>query len=162
MIPRNNIGFSPTTWSARKDISINHSTGTSRIWYFNWKNLENGHNSESGKIVLREPSISLNTDRILANRSLKKLIWSVLDKTHVPDFPYSSPFAQNRNRKTVTSYSSEFLSWNIEWCAGDQICHLANILEAKMVSVVTKYINKPSLIKLCIIIINLLKIKEKK
>ena len=85
----------------------------------------------------------------------KKLIWSVLDKTHVPDFPDSSSFAQNLNRKTVTSYSSKFLSWNISWWFGNQIYNLKNILEAKMVSDIKKYIKKPSLIKLCIIIINL-------
>ena len=162
MIPHNKIGLSPTTWSTRKDISINHSTRASRIWICSWDNLEDGRNSKFEKIMLKEPCVSLNTGWILANCSSLKLIWYVLDKTHVPDFPYSSSLAQNLNRKTVTSYSSEFLSWNIWWWFGDQIFNMENILEAKMVSDITKYINKPSLIKLCIIIINLLKIKENK
>ena len=152
----------PTTWSTRKYISIIFSTKPSWIWICSWDNLEDGHNSKSEKILLKEPCVSLNTSQILENYSFSKLIWSVMDKTHVPDFPYSSSFSQNLNHKTVTSYSSEFMSWNIWWWFGDQICNLGNILEAKMVSVVTKYINKPSLIKLCIIIINLLKIKENK
>ena len=117
--------------------------------------------SKYEKIMLKEPYVSLNTSRICENHSSIKLIWSVLSKTHVSDFPYSSSFSQNLNRKTITSYSIEFLSWNIWWWFGDQIYNLANILEAKMVSDVTKYINKISLIKSCIII-NLLKIKEKK
>ena len=161
MIPHNNIGLSLTNWSTRKYISINVSTRASRIWICSWDNLEDGHNNKYEKIVLKEPSVSLNTSRILANLSFEKLFWSILDKTHVLDFPDSSSFSQNLNRKTVTSYSSEFLSWNFWWWFGDQIYNLENILEAKMVSDVTKYINKPSLIKLCIIIIKLLKINEK-
>ena len=152
----------PTTWSTRKYISINLSTKPSQIWICSWDNLEDDHNSKSEKIVLKEPCISLNTGWIWAKCSSIKLIWSILNKTHVPDFLDSSSFAQNLNRKIVTSYSSEFLSWNIWWWFGNQICNLTNILEAKMVSVGTKYINKPLLIKLCIIIINLLKINEKK
>ena len=143
MIPRNNIGLPPTTWSTRKYISINLSTRASRIWICNWDNLEDDRNSKSEKIVLKEPFVSLNTSQIWAKHFLKKLIRSVLDKTHVPDFLDSSPFSHNLNRKTVTSYSNEFLSWNIWWWFGDQICNLGNILEAKMVSVGTKYINKP-------------------
>lgn len=42
-----------------------HLAGTSSIWYCNWKNLENGRNNKSKKIIFKEPSISLNTDRIL-------------------------------------------------------------------------------------------------
>jgi len=67
--------------------------------------------SKSGKIVLKELCVSLSTSQIWENRSSLKLIGSVLNKTHVPDFPDSASFAQNLNRKTVTSYSSEFLSW---------------------------------------------------
>ena len=161
MISHNNIGFFPTTWSTRKYISNNLSTRARRIWLCSW-DLEDGRNNKSEKIVLKEPCVSLNTGRIWANHYFKKLIGPVLDKTHVPYFPDSSSFAQNLNLKTVTSYSSEFLSWNIWWWFGDQIFNLENILEAKMVSDVKKYINKPSLIKSCIIIINLLKIKENK
>ena len=162
MIPHNNIGLFPITLSTRKYISIHLSKGTSRIWICSWDNLEDSHNNKYEKIVLKEPSVSLNTSWIWANHSFTKLIRSVRDKTHVSDFLDSSPFSQNVNRKNVTCYSSKFLSWNIEWCDGDQICNFENILEAKMVSDVTKYINKPSLVKLCIIIINLLIIKEKK
>ena len=141
MISHNNIGLFPTTWSTRKYISNNISTRARWIWLCSW-DLEDDRNNKSEKIVLKELCVSLNTGRILENCSFQKLICFVLDKTHVPDFPDSSPFSKNINRKTVTSYSNKFLSWNIEWCAGDQICNLANILEAKMVSVVTKYINK--------------------
>ena len=158
MISYNNIGLFPTTWLTKKYISNNLSTRARRIWLCSW-DLEDGRNNKSEKIVLKEPCVSLNIGRIWEKCSLLKLIGPVLDKTHVPDFPDSSSFAQNLNQKTVTSYSNEFLSWNIWWWFGDQICNLANILEVKMVSDVTKYINKP---KLCIIIINLLKIKEKK
>ena len=152
----------PTNWSTRKYISIHLSTRASQIWICSWDNLEDGRNRKYEKIVLKEPCISLNKSQIWVNCSISKLISSVLDKTNVSDFPDPSPFSQNLNRKTVTSYSSEFLSWNISWWFGNQICSLANILEAKMVRDITKYINKPSLIKLCIIIINLLKIKENK
>ena len=157
MISHNNIGLFPTTWSTRKYISIHLSTRARRIWLCSW-DLEDDCNNKSEKSILKEPYVSLNTWRILANHYLIKLIGPFLEKTHVPDFPDSSSFAHNINRKTVTSYSSKFLSWNISWWFGNQICSLENILEAKMVS----DINKPSLIKLCIIIINLLKIKEKK
>ena len=162
MIYYNNIGLFLTNWSTRKYISIHLSKRASRIWIYSSDNLEDGRNSKYEKIFLKEPCFSLNASRIWANHSLKNLIGSVLDKTHVPDFLNSCLVDQNLNRKTVTSYSSEFLSWNIEWCVGDQICNLANILEAKMVIAITKYNNKSSLIKLCIIIINLLKINEKK
>ena len=156
MISHNNIGLFPTTWSTRKYISNNLSTRVRRIWLCSW-DLEDERNNKFEKIVLKEPYISLNTGRIWANHSYVKLIGPVLDKTHVPNFPDSSPFSQNINRKTVTSYCREFLSWNISWWFGNQICNLENILEAKMVS----DINKASFIKLCIIIISLLKIKEK-
>ena len=162
MTTHNNIGLFPKTWSTRNYISNNLSTRSSRIWICSLDNLEDSRNSKSEKIMLNEPCVSLNIGRIWANHSTLELIWSVPDKTHVSDFPYSSSFSQNLNRKTLPSYSSEFLSWNIWWWFRDQIYNLENILEAKMVSDVTKYINKPSLIKLCIIIINLLKIKEKK
>ena len=161
MISHKNIGLFPTTWSTRKYICNNLSTRARRIWLCSW-DLEDDHNNKYEKTMLKELYVSLNTCQICANHSSIKLIGPVMDKTHVSYFPDSSSFAQNLNCKTVTSYSSGFLSWNIWWWFGDQIFNLANILEAKMVSDITKYINKPSLIKLCIIIINLLKIKEKK
>ena len=161
MISHNNIGLFPKTLPTRKYICYNISTRARRIWLCSW-DLEDGRNNKSEKIVLKEPCVSLNTGRIWANHSFKKLIGPVLDKTHVPDFPDSSSFSQNLNYKIVTSYSSEFLSWNIWWWFGDQIFNLSNILEAKMVNDITKYINKPSFIKLCIININLLKVKENK
>lgn len=54
-----------------KYLSINHSTGTGRIWHWNWDNLENGHNYESKKNVFREPSVYLSTGQIWENHSLQ-------------------------------------------------------------------------------------------
>ena len=73
MIPHNNIGLSPTTWSVRKDISINFSTGTSRIWICSWDNLEDDCNIKFEKIVLKEPSVSLNIGWIWENHSFNKV-----------------------------------------------------------------------------------------
>ena len=132
MIPHNNIGLSLTNWSTRKYISINLSTGASRIWICSWDNLEDDHNSKYEKIVLEEPYVSLNTGRILANHSSPKFIRSVLNKTHVPDFPNSSPFAQNINHKLSLLIPANFwvgilnddleikstipqISWRLKW-----------------------------------------------